>query len=235
MQTSIGTSRLRSKVLISNENFSFELQATPNSLEFFSYLNKLLQYLFENFQDYVFPLSLNRGCLLITRLVYVYYRLLSIVLLIFSTFFIDFPLPDIYNVNQKRGDGMNRRIKEIRSALGLTQQEFADRLSLKRNTIATYEMGKASPSDRTINDICDKYNVNETWLRTGKGEMFNELPEEDEVAAYVSELLEDDEGNPLYDIIKEIMHTYSELTPKSQEVIRDFSAQLLKNLKEKGD
>ena len=129
---------------------------------------------------------------------------------------------------------MNRRIKEIRSALGLTQQEFADRLSLKRNTIATYEMGKASPSDRTINDICDKYNVNETWLRTGKGGMFNELPEEDEVAAYVSELLEDDEGNPLYDIIKEIMHTYSELTPKSQEVIRDFSAQLLKNLKEKG-
>ena len=130
---------------------------------------------------------------------------------------------------------MNRRIKEIRSALGLTQQEFADRLSLKRNTIATYEMGKASPSDRTINDICEKYNVSETWLRTGKGEMFNELPEEDEVAAYVSELLEDDEGNPLYDIIKEIMHTYSELTPKSQEVIRDFSAQLLKNLKEKGD
>lgn len=130
---------------------------------------------------------------------------------------------------------MNRRIKEIRSALGLTQQEFADCLSLKRNTIATYEMGKASPSDRTINDICEKYNVNETWLRTGKGEMFNELPEEDEVAAYVSELLEDDEGNPLYDIIKEIMHTYSELTPKSQEVIRDFSARLLENLKEKGD
>ena len=126
-------------------------------------------------------------------------------------------------------------MKEVRSALGLTQQEFADRLSLKRNTIATYEMGKASPSDRTINDICEKYNVNETWLRTGKGEMFNELPEEDKVAAYVSDLLEDDDGNPLYDIIKEIMHTYSELTPKSQEVIRDFSAQLLENLKEKGD
>ena len=130
---------------------------------------------------------------------------------------------------------MNERIKELRKTLKLTQQEFADRLSLKRNTIATYEMGKAIPSDRTINDICEKYNVNEDWLRNGDGEMFNELPKEDEVAAYVSGLLEDDEGNPLYDIIKEIMHTYSELTPKSQEVIRDFSAQLLKNLKEKGD
>lgn len=130
---------------------------------------------------------------------------------------------------------MNERIKELRKTLKLTQQEFADRLSLKRNTIATYEMGKAIPSDRTINDICEKYNVNENWLRNGDGEMFNELPKEDEVAAYVSDLLEDDEGNPLYDIIKEIMHTYSELTPKSQEVIRDFSAHLLKNLKEKGD
>ena len=130
---------------------------------------------------------------------------------------------------------MNERIRELRKYLKLTQQEFADRLSLKRNTIATYEMGKAYPSDRTINDICEKYNVNIEWLRNGTGEMFKELPEEDEVAAYVSELLEDDEGNPLYDIIKEIMHTYSELTPKSQEVIRDFSTQLLKNLKEKGD
>ena len=57
LQISIGTSQLRSKILISNENFSFELQASPNSLEFFSYLNKLPQYFFENFQDYVFLLS----------------------------------------------------------------------------------------------------------------------------------------------------------------------------------
>ena len=38
-----------------------------------------------------------------------------------------------------------------------------------------------------------KKNVNIDWVKTGRGEMFNELPEEDEVAAYVSDLLEDDE------------------------------------------
>lgn len=130
---------------------------------------------------------------------------------------------------------MNQRLKEIRSALGLTQQEFADKIGTVRGNIAGYETGKRSPSSSVISLICEKCNVNETWLRTGKGDMFNELPEEDEVAAYVSDLLEDEEENPLYDIIKEIMHTYSELTPKSQEVIRDFSEQLLKNLKEKGD
>ena len=54
---------------------------------------------------------------------------------------------------------------------------------------------------------------------------------EEEVASYVSDLLEDDTENPLYEIIKEIMRTYSELSPKSQEVIRDFSQRLMNNIK----
>ena len=130
---------------------------------------------------------------------------------------------------------MNERIKKLRKVLDLTQQEFGERLGIKRNTIATYESGRNEPIDAVVSLICKEFNVNEEWLRSGNGEPFKELPEEDEVAAYVSDLLEDEDGNPLYSIIKEIMHTYSELTPKSQEVIRDFSAQLLKNLKEKGD
>lgn len=130
---------------------------------------------------------------------------------------------------------MNERIKELRKALKLTQQEFADKLNIKRGAIANYEIGRNDPIDAVISLICKEFNVNEEWLRTGQGEMFKELPEEDEVAAYVSDLLEDTEGNPLYDIIKEIMHTYNELSPKSQEIIRDFSAQLVKNIKEKGD
>lgn len=66
---------------------------------------------------------------------------------------------------------MNERIKELRKTLGLTQQEFADALRLKRNTVATYEMGRSIPSDAAIALICQKFGVNETWLRTGEGEM----------------------------------------------------------------
>lgn len=40
---------------------------------------------------------------------------------------------------------MKERIKELRKSLGITQQDFADKLGLKRNTIATYEIGKAVP------------------------------------------------------------------------------------------
>ena len=125
---------------------------------------------------------------------------------------------------------MNERIKILRKKLQLTQQEFADKLKISRGNIGAYEVGKNAPSDAVIALICKTFNVNETWLRSGEGEMFEELPEEDEVAAYVSDLLEDDE-NPLYDIIKDIMKTYSELTPKSQTAIRDFSAKLMENIK----
>lgn len=84
---------------------------------------------------------------------------------------------------------MNERIKKVRKALDLTQQKFADKLGMKQNTIATYEMGRATPSDPTIKSICREFNVNETWLRTGDGEMFVQRAEEDELAAAVERLV----------------------------------------------
>ena len=125
---------------------------------------------------------------------------------------------------------MNERIKELRKNLKLTQQEFADALNIKRGAVANYEIGRNEPIDAVISLICKTFNVNEEWLRSGAGDMFLELPEEDEEAAYVSELLEDSD-NDLYKLIKEIMHTYHELSPKSKEVIRDFSAELRENIK----
>lgn len=125
---------------------------------------------------------------------------------------------------------MNERIKELRKNLKLTQQEFADALNIKRGAVANYEIGRNEPIDAVISLICKTFNVNEEWLRSGAGDMFLELPEEDEEAAYVSELLEDSD-NDLYKLIKEIMHTYHELSSKSKEVIRDFSAKLRENIK----
>ena len=125
---------------------------------------------------------------------------------------------------------MNERIKELRKELKLTQQEFADELKISRGNIGAYEVGKNAPSDAVVSLICKTFNVNEEWLRVGVGDMFLELPEEDEEAAYVSELLEDVD-NDLFILIKEVMHTYHDLTPKSKEVIRDFSAKLRENIK----
>ena len=64
---------------------------------------------------------------------------------------------------------LDERLKKLRRILDLTQQEFADRIGCKRNTIAKYETNTNVPSTAVITLICKTFNVNESWLRTGEG------------------------------------------------------------------
>lgn len=71
---------------------------------------------------------------------------------------------------------MDERIRKLRRMLDLTQQEFADRIGIKRNTVANYEVGRNEPVDSVISLICREFHVREEWLRTGEGEMFAPAP-----------------------------------------------------------
>ncbi len=84
---------------------------------------------------------------------------------------------------------MKDRIKELRKALGLTQQEFAERIGSVQNTITGYETGRRIPSNQVITLICKEFNVSEEWLRTGNGEMFIQLSRDEEIADFVGKLL----------------------------------------------
>lgn len=77
---------------------------------------------------------------------------------------------------QKGSENVKDRIKKIRRELDLTQQEFAERIGIKRNTIANYETGRNDPVDSVISLICREFDVCEEWLRTGEGEMFKPKP-----------------------------------------------------------
>lgn len=68
---------------------------------------------------------------------------------------------------------LGERIKKARKALDLTQQKFADQIGTTQNALTGYETGRRNPSSSVINNICKTFDVNEEWLRTGKGEMFN--------------------------------------------------------------
>ncbi len=65
------------------------------------------------------------------------------------------------------------QIKKLRKTLDLTQQKFGERIGIKGNTVAQYELGRSNPVDSVFSLICREFNVNEDWLRTGNGEMFN--------------------------------------------------------------
>ena len=84
---------------------------------------------------------------------------------------------------------MHERLKKLRKALNLTQQEFADKISISRGALAVYEIGRNEPIDAVIALICREFNVIEEWLRAGEGEMFAQRTKEDELSAAVERLL----------------------------------------------
>ena len=84
----------------------------------------------------------------------------------------------VYNQDRKEVIPTNERLKKLRKTLDLTQQEFADKIGIKRNTMAQYEIGRNEPIDAVIISICREFNLSENWLRTGEGEMFNSSDDE---------------------------------------------------------
>ena len=124
---------------------------------------------------------------------------------------------------------MNDRIKKLRRELELTQQEFANKIGIKRNTIATYESGRNDPIDAVISLVCREFNVNETWLRTGEGNMFIEVPEEDEVMKYMALLLKD-ENDIVTKAVTGFVLAYGKLNPANKSIIQTLLKETLTHL-----
>lgn len=80
------------------------------------------------------------------------------------------------------------RIRELRKSLEMTQSDFATRIGLTQNTITKYETGLRSPSNQIVVSICREFNVNEDWLRTGNGDMFNPMSEDEELDLYIGRI-----------------------------------------------
>ena len=70
---------------------------------------------------------------------------------------------------------MNARVKQLRLKLNLTQKDFGSKIGLKNGSVCDIEQGRCNVTERSIITICSQFNVNEIWLRTGEGEMFNTI------------------------------------------------------------
>lgn len=79
---------------------------------------------------------------------------------------------------------MQDRIKEVRKHYKLTQTEFGEKIGVKGNTITGYETGIRSPSDAVIVSICREFNCSEDWLRTGKGDPFQEQSRREQIMRF---------------------------------------------------
>lgn len=87
---------------------------------------------------------------------------------------------------------MNERLKNLRKALNLTQQKFANILGVKRNTVGQWECGINAITDQVVISICREFNVNEDWLRNGTGDMFLATNRNADIARLTKQLLNEE-------------------------------------------
>ena len=109
---------------------------------------------------------------------------------------------------------MKDRIREVREHFGLSMEKFGSRIGIGKASISLLESGKNNPSVQTITLICREFGVNEQWLRTGEGEMF------EQTRASVLDQLSTE-----YDLSREqrsVIEAFLDLDPQERDVILKY-------------
>lgn len=84
---------------------------------------------------------------------------------------------------------MNKRVKELRKYLKLTQDEFGNKLGVANSSISNIEKSRYGITDQMIKLMVKEFGVNENWLRTGDGEMFPEFDRADAIAKLADDIM----------------------------------------------
>ena len=123
---------------------------------------------------------------------------------------------------------MKDRIKTIRKTIGLNQADFGQRIGVKGNTIGNYEIGLRNPSDAVVLAICREFGVNEIWLRTGAGEMFEKKTRNEELAQFFGEVLSAKEDAAIKQALLTIL---ARLGPDEWKLIERKALELVEEIK----
>lgn len=124
---------------------------------------------------------------------------------------------------------MKTRIKILRQELRLSQEEFANKIGFTRGAIANAELGRAEIRPQFISLICNTFNVNETWLRTGEGEMFVQLSRDEQIAKFVGDVMRSSDGN----FKRSVILALSEMPDECWDVWADFVRKVAEKQKAK--
>ncbi len=112
---------------------------------------------------------------------------------------------------------ISERILEIRKNNHLTRVEFGKRIGISQDAVANieYDRNKKGVPDNIIKLISVTFNVNEEWLRTGKGEMFNYSEDNLLIEKLSAEY-------KLDSFQKKLVQKYLELTEQQKNAVKSF-------------
>lgn len=118
---------------------------------------------------------------------------------------------------------ISSRISAVIRSSGLTKTAFSKKIGLSQPFVSQLASGDASPSDRTIVDICREFGVSEQWLRTGQGEMFLRLSREEEITKFAMSVIRD----PDSEFQRRFISVLARLTPEQWKLMESMAHQLL--------
>lgn len=122
---------------------------------------------------------------------------------------------------------MNERIKQIRLALGLSQDEFGRRLGVTRGAITNIELHKVEPKPLFVDLVCREFSVNKDWLETGVGEMFSPKTRNEELFEFAARVAEGDPRS----IQSQLLAVMARLTDDQWEVLAQVAKELVEEMK----
>lgn len=64
-------------------------------------------------------------------------------------------------------ESIGKKIRILRKTRGLTQQQLADKLKVKRATVSNYEIGRRSPHIKELEEISEALGVNLEYFGVG--------------------------------------------------------------------
>lgn len=76
-----------------------------------------------------------------------------------------------------------------KEVLNLSRAKFGEPIGMSDSEIKNAEYGITELKDSKIKLICKEYHVNEMWLRTGTGEMFESTSMEEEIASFAKKVI----------------------------------------------
>ncbi|TKI60484.1 helix-turn-helix domain-containing protein [Lysinibacillus varians] len=97
------------------------------------------------------------------------------------------------------------RLKLLRDTLDLSMASFGEKIKMTSSNISKMEKDLRVVTDRTIALISNEFGVNEQWLRTGEGDMFIAVTEDEKFAELLGELLVNENNELVKEIITKVV------------------------------
>ncbi|MEY8428889.1 helix-turn-helix transcriptional regulator [Lachnospiraceae bacterium 46-15] len=129
-------------------------------------------------------------------------------------------------------ESANTRFKELRKACGKTQEKWGEILGLTKSGVCDIERGKRNVTEQHLIMLknWDEKPINIEWLRTGRGEMFKQLTNQEELMKYTALLLKDNKS-AIASAIQALIVTYEQLDDSNKEVLEKVALRYIENLK----